>query len=558
MTINGKGSFVFIVLFFCLLLQGTSVLSLFYQDDIGRCDDPIDYSELREFIDGRMVGYSSGVTGSKDNGVVTLKASVTGKNLLINNYDGYSIEIPPEWQMDDNEYEYVVHLRDDSMKLTIFKHGYNLTSVGINNYLSYSYVNVRKDYGPITHISDDIMVIGDIEFRTVTFTRDEISTIDNDMNFYRHYHHVNGNRSVFTFSMKTNEKNWNSSVIQLESSLESFDFWEVEPGSDTSPVPEREVHGIELAGSKTELIIPDEKKVFGIFHKMHDEYWSEISDLQRELDFEFHFVMDYFNFKMTFHRAEEYIHKHYREGNLMLITLQPYTSSHGEDYDGNVVLMDVLNGAYDQFLYDWAKGLRDLDEPVFLRFGNEMNGDWAQWCSWFYGLDPDLFVMAWIRVHSIFDFAGAENVIFVWNPNDRTYPDYDWQAPCLYYPGDDMVDWIGITAYNNGVTRPTEFWREFEECYSDLYDDYMRRFSSKPFMITEFACNEIGGDKAEWIRTGLKSLFEDYPNIWMAVWWNGVDETWIYDIDSSESSLKAFKEALEHPAVLKDPVKRET
>jgi hypothetical protein len=66
-------------------------------------------------------------------------------------------------------------------------------------------------------------------------------------------------------------------------------------------------------------------------------------------------------------------------------------------------------------------------------------------------------------------------------------------------------------------------------------------------MITEFACNEIGGDKAEWITQGFPLLRENYPNIRIAVWWNGVDGTWIYDIDSTEQSKEAFKEALENP-----------
>ena len=96
-----------------------------------------------------------------------------------------------------------------------------------------------------------------------------------------------------------------------------------------------------------------------------------------------------------------------------------------------------------------------------------MNGDWTEWCSWFYSLDPDLYIMAWSRIYTLFKKVGANNVYFVWNPHDRTYPDYNWNKEHLYYPGDSKVDWIGLTAYNNGVTRPNETWREFEECYSE-------------------------------------------------------------------------------------------
>ncbi|MGA1821786.1 MAG: glycoside hydrolase family 26 protein [Thermoplasmatota archaeon] len=337
-------------------------------------------------------------------------------------------------------------------------------------------------------------------------------------------------------------------------SLSTMDFWDEKAHVERSQIPEPLVNEINIEGDKTTISIPEDQKLIGIYHAPHSKYWDEIKVLETRLLYDFPFFMDYFNFTCQFGEAKDFIYNHYDQGHVLLLTLQPYVNSHSEEFDGQVVLLDILNGKYDQYLVEWAIGLRDLSEPIFLRFANEMNGDWTQWCSWFYGLDPDLYIMAWVRIHTIFDYIGADNVQFVWNPHDRTYPDYKWQAPPLYYPGDDMVDWIGLTAYNNGITRPTEVWRDFEECYLDLYDDYMRRYSSKPFMITEFACNEVGGSKSEWIETGLKSLFEDYPNIWMAIWWNGIDETWIYDIDSTDESLSAFRDVLSHPNVATGPV----
>jgi hypothetical protein len=342
----------------------------------------------------------------------------------------------------------------------------------------------------------------------------------------------------------------------LRQAIFSFNILEKVNRNIPKIIPERKAHGIELRGERFSLKIPDEKMVYGLYHATHSNYWSEVDDLEKDIDYKFEFFMDYFRFNVQFSEAKEFIHEHYDKGHLMLISLQPTISPFGGDPNGNVVMMDLLNGDYDQYILDWAYGLKELNEPVFLRYGNEMNGDWAQWCAWYYGLDPDLFIMSWVRVHTIFEMVEAENVLFVWNPHDRTYPDYDWQVQYLYYPGDNMVDWIGLTAYNNGVTRPAESWRNFDDCYKDIYIEYRRRYSDKPFMITEFACNEIGGSKAEWIETGLESLCEDYPNIWIAVWWNGVDDTWIYDIDSSDESTQAFKKAMDHPNVVQDPIMR--
>jgi len=51
-----------------------------------------------------------------------------------------------------------------------------------------------------------------------------------------------------------------------------------------------------------------------------------------------------------------------------------------------------------------------------------MNGDWIPWCAFQYGMDTDLYVEAWRRVHRIFQEEGAGNALFVWNPNDVSYP----------------------------------------------------------------------------------------------------------------------------------------
>ena len=541
----------------CILLVGAGVTTNFI--DWRTDNEPIDQSswDERTYVDEKMGEYLSGLIGGHNSSIVKSEPINSTHFRIINLYDGYTLDVPLNWTLDDKEHEHIIHLRSEGVKLSIFRQGLNLSFERIGNYINYSNANIRDDYGPITHLSDGEKGIGGRKFVTIDYIRDPIETVEGDMNKYRQYHHIVENGSVLSFFLKSAEGRFEGFSNQVESSLATLKVMDVNPSSIDLDVPEEKVDRITLSGSRTSLTINRDEKVMGLWHQVHEDYWSEIEQLEGELGFEFDLFMDYFNFRTPYEQASDFIEKHYEEGHFMLITLQPYTTSHGKDYEGDVVIFDMLNGDWDEYLYGWARGLRDLNEPVFLRFGNEMNGDWAQWCSWFYGLDPDLYIMAWVRVHTIFEEAGADNVIFVWNPHDRTYPDYDWQAQYLYYPGDDMVDWIGLTAYNNGVTRPTEHWRDFEECYSDLYDEYMIRYSDKPFMITEFACNEIGGNKSDWIRVGLNSLFREYPNIWMAVWWNGVDDTWIYDIDSSQASLEAFKEMMAHPAVLKDPVRRD-
>jgi beta-mannanase len=155
--------------------------------------------------------------------------------------------------------------------------------------------------------------------------------------------------------------------------------------------------------------------------------------------------------------------------------------------------------------------------------------------------------MAWKHVYRLFQAEGANNVLFVFNPHDRSFPNFKWNNYLLYYPGDQTVDWIGLTGYNNGTSHAADTWRGFNEIYAPLYREYMYYFGKKPFMITEFSSNEVGGDKAAWIRECFRSLALYYPNIKIAVWFNQVDGKWLYNLDSSPGSKAAFKEGLQDP-----------
>jgi mannan endo-1,4-beta-mannosidase len=137
--------------------------------------------------------------------------------------------------------------------------------------------------------------------------------------------------------------------------------------------------------------------------------------------------------------------------------------------------------------------------------------------------------------------------IHVFNPHDRAFPDFLWNHSLLYYPGDEWVDWIGLTGYNNGVAHPGDRWRGFVEIHDPLYAEYLTWWPSMPFMITEFSSNENGGDKAAWIGECAATLQVRYPRIKVAVWFDQIDGLWEYQLSSSDASMAAFREALSRP-----------
>jgi mannan endo-1,4-beta-mannosidase len=467
-------------------------------------------------------------------------------NVLVNKYEGYTTKVPSGWKLDNTDFQFVTSLYNDDFKLGIFKQEIDLSYDNPRTYISYSNYQICEEYGTITLISNENKIVGPYKAQTLCWKRDKITAIAIDLNYYYESNVILDNNTVLTFLLKSNQDNIADYKEKADQVMADLTFIS-QTVTQTPPQVDKIVSDIKLKGRSMSVDIPADKCLFGVFHAPHQDYMREVTSLEEDIDFKFQIIMDYYSFNVPFSQARERILTLYNDKRIMLVTLQPFISQYVKDFDGSCLIPRIVNGEYDDFLFQWATGLKTLGEPVFLRFGNEMNGDWDDWCSWFYSLDPDLYIMAWIRIYTLFKEVGANNVYFVWNPHDRTYPNYNWNKEYLYYPGDSKVDWIGLTAYNNGVTRSNEFWREFDECYTQPYREYMSRYSSKPFMITEFACNEIGGNKTKWITQGFPLLQQKFENIRIAIWWDGVDDTWIYDIDSSQQSQEAFKEALVNP-----------
>ena len=115
-------------------------------------------------------------------------------------------------------------------------------------------------------------------------------------------------------------------------------------------------------------------------------------------------------------------------------------------------LLDIINGAHDAYIRQWARDAKAWGFPLFVRFDHEMNGDWFPWSERENGNGPGQYARMWRHVVDIFNQEGATNVTWVWAPN-RLYAD---AIPLdSLYPGDRYVDWTGISGYNWG-TNPAE------------------------------------------------------------------------------------------------------
>ena len=163
---------------------------------------------------------------------------------------------------------------------------------------------------------------------------------------------------------------------------------------------------------------------------------------------------------------------------------------------------EVAQGSKDAYLTACAQALAELRAPVYLRFNHEMNGVWSPWAA---GRNTaagvvntaESYVAMWRHVRGIFDAAGAGQVRWVWSPN-IVYSG----SPSLahLYPGDDVVDVLGMDGYNDRAHS----WRGPLTLFEETYGQLLAISSTKPVFIAETGCvptgTKAGETSAAWIR----------------------------------------------------------
>ena len=155
-------------------------------------------------------------------------------------------------------------------------------------------------------------------------------------------------------------------------------------------------------------------------------------------------------------------------GGMVLLTLEPH---------------EGLGAVTDGAATDLARridGYNRQGVPVVVRFAHEMNGSWYAW-----GQQPAAYVDAFRRVADAVH-AGAPGSAMMWAPNygggspftggrfgaapgsaDAARMDTDRDGAVTaaddpyapYWPGDDAVDWVGMSLYHWGDAHP---WGENE------------------------------------------------------------------------------------------------
>ncbi len=226
-----------------------------------------------------------------------------------------------------------------------------------------------------------------------------------------------------------------------------------------------------------------------------------------------------------------------KKNNLKLvIAWEPWNPDEGTKQSKDF-LKEIIAGKQDSYLKSFAQEIKSFGNPVTIRFGHEMNGDWYPW-----GNRPDDYKSAYRYIVQFFRSEGVENVSWMWCINADNVPYTNIENARIYYPGDDVVDLVGIDGVNFGASQADSKWRSFKEIFTPAYA-FLAKAYGKPLVIAETASSEVGGNKSQWISEMFGSLSTTFPKVQELIWFSINKET-DWRINSSENSYNSFKKHL--------------
>jgi len=468
------------------------------------------------------------------------------KNLFTNKVDGYTIEIPGDMETDMRFSNIRAVLENENLKIEIYRQAIeNTTGCSIESYVNYSNQFINNNIDHYKELEGKTRIDG----RSVTYlqwSRRALDKIENDRCYYASIEVPLSEHEVITILFKSSRKFENKSYLDVARSLELIEKT-VEPYVQKIHKTENTSWDAKTASVYEQFFGENTRLHWGIFETDAPVNFIALKKIEEKLDFTFPILLYYTGILENKERHPNLaiaLENAKIEGRVLELTLQTVEQTPGK---GNMVY-DVLDGKYDSYLENYAKEVANSGEPVLFRLGNEMNGDWCVYSSHHTSKDTDIFKAFYYYIDQIFEEAGADNVIWVWNPNGKSFPDFKWNDELCYYPGDEYVDVIGMTSYNTGTYYESETWMEFDQMYDSLYKKYIDLYE-KPLMITEFSSSSVGGSKEAWVANMFRNVYK-YDRIKVAVWWDGCD--WdaegnvarSYFIDETEELVRLFRDNL--------------
>jgi hypothetical protein len=265
-------------------------------------------------------------------------------------------------------------------------------------------------------------------------------------------------------------------------------------------------------------------------------------------------------------RAEEHILNIYKNkiGTLPAVHSIADDFLGGSYYPGGVLEAAVKMGVYPMIRYlpraDWQSISKGDYDHHLQRFSREVSksglpaffipfpgaGHYAgdhPWKDW----DPEYFIPAWNRMFNIFEQQGA-NRYLVWGLHFASKTAGFRKKREYYRVPPEQVNWVGISIWNQTVSRSEPFMDLLGDDYAELTTQY----DTKPFAIWELGDRHRGTDwfyrsSSKWFESTYEAI-ETLPHCKLVVFY---DQVWpglgVENQLFSQRNIEAFKKIGKNP-----------
>lgn len=455
------------------------------------------------------------------------------RSYLVNHSRGFALSFPKDAQYDFSAAQEYIKVKCEDFSAVVSKE-YTTYSPGVEeskkyvaefinkNILSEKYIKENN----ITLHKNDMETVGKYPVQIIALTRTPHKSSEVKDNTYV-YCYIYKEDILFYRIMFKAESYTEELMKEVYNTLESFNEDVVVKGVSDTFTDFKPVVNEKWSDETKKLYdeISNSKSCkWGVFvpRAVLQNNYQDVLELEKKIDYKFSGVLEYMF--LCDEVPTEGMKSAFADGKVVELTLQTANVMH-KDMDGRNPMFEIIDGVHDEKLRKIARDIRDLKSPVLFRLNNEMNSDWVGYSASACLTDPEIYIAVWRRIYNIFEEENVNNAIWIFNPNDETFPPNGYNTSTAYYPGNEYVHMFGITGYNTGTYYAAEHgerWRTFDEIYTSITEHSEKIYGKFPWIITEFASSSIGGDKVLWINDMFESL-KDYPHIKMAFWFNTAD-----------------------------------
>jgi len=238
----------------------------------------------------------------------------------------------------------------------------------------------------------------------------------------------------------------------------------------------------------------------------------------------------------------------YSAGVIPLVRFMPRTTFDENCSDQSFSLEKIIAGNFDVELHKWAQAAKKDGRMILIEFAVEPNGNWFPWSGVCHNNNPKIYRDAYQHIINLFHNDGVHNVTWFFHADINSMPNTSWNKIENYYPGDDYIDWIGVSSYGP-QNEAEDYWEDLEDLFQENKENLKNLIHRKPFAIMEFGVTDKNprGDKAQWIYKAFQFIRSGAVPIRAVNYWH---ENWeerdnvyaLLRVDSSSKSLDAFTE----------------